>query len=121
MSIKPENLVQYAYEIYKANQNSVDCEIQLRTAVNRAYYGAFLMARDLAGITTSSGSVHRDVAEFYYKDKETRIVRNNLHSLKRLRGIADYRLNDKIKINDAKTSCSTALRTVKKLNSLAQK
>ena len=61
MSIDPKDMVAYALGMLKTDGS----EMEHRTVVNRAYYGAFLAARDSAGITNVSVSVHRVVVEYY--------------------------------------------------------
>jgi hypothetical protein len=62
--------------------------------VSRAYYGAFLMARDNAGIKKDASSVHQDTINHY----ETRSpkIGNRLKSLRRQRNIADYELDARV-------------------------
>lgn len=118
MAINPQDLVQYAYELYCEMGNTC-CELRSRTVVNRAYYGAFLTARDHAGITTSGGSIHAEVIS-YYQAKKMGKIGNNLDSLKRLRQKADYQPHDDIGIAEARSSCRTAqtiLKEIQKINS----
>ncbi|MDO6422881.1 hypothetical protein [Saccharophagus degradans] len=119
MAVNPQDFVKFAYSLLKANDKQDGCEIQLRTSINRAYYGAFLTARNHAGITNSSGSVHKDVIEHYLNQKAGK-VGNNLDSLKRLRQKADYEPDKTITINDAKTSCRTANTILNEVNKLLQ-
>lgn len=65
-----------------------------RSSVSRAYYAAFLVARDEAGITSKSGSIHRDV-DNYYSKKDKRVA-NQLKVLKTLRSDADYELKKSV-------------------------
>ena len=102
MSIKPEEMVDYAYGMLDPHGS----EIEWRNAVNRAYYGAFLTARNQAGIKNSGGSVHRDVADYYRQSNPG--VSNKLDNLKRLRETADYRPGDDVTYRDATSSCSRA-------------
>ncbi|MDE0511162.1 MAG: hypothetical protein OXI88_05195 [Gammaproteobacteria bacterium] len=55
MSIKPKDLVEYAHGMLQPEGR----EVEHRNMVNRAYYGAFLAARDLANITASSMALRR--------------------------------------------------------------
>lgn len=102
MPINPKDMVEYAYQMLKKDST----ELVLRNVINRAYYGAFLTARDAANITNGSGSVHKDVAE-YYQQSNSRLS-NNLYDLKRLRQTADYKLGDNVTLQDARKSCRTA-------------
>ncbi len=105
-------MVEYALQML---QNS-DQEMQYRNVVNRAYYGAFLTARDAAGITNNSGSIHRDVIQ-HYQDKKKSIIGNNLDVLKKLRQTADYEPQHNMSIHDAKKSCRTAEKILTELES----
>lgn len=62
-------------------------EANLRTAVNRAYYALFLLARDKLSITDTSG-VHRLVVKVI--KRRNNALADQLGSLKRLREVADY-------------------------------
>ena len=102
MSIEPKDMVDYACQML----NNDSPEQELRNVINRAYYGAFLTARDDANITNSGGSVHKVVADHYRTTKSR--LSNNLDSLKRLRTTADYRPDKDVTNRDAKNSCRTA-------------
>lgn len=70
-----------------ANNND---DVSLRTAVGRAYYALFLIARDKLRITNQGGSVHQEVVDIATRRKLP--VGNQLKELRRLRNIADYDL-----------------------------
>lgn len=70
-----------------------------RSVVNRAYYAAFLLARDKAGITNTGGSVHQDVIKYYQAHQSS--VSNRLMQLKKLRSDADYSSCKQMQLNDA--------------------
>ena len=90
-------------------------EMEHRTVVNRAYYGAFLAARDCAGITNVGGSVHRAVVEHYLNKHMTR-VSNNLDNLKKLRQEADYEPHKDVTYHKANNSCRTARKILDQLD-----
>lgn len=104
MLIDPRDMVDYAYQMLQNNSP----ELELRNVINRAYYGAFLTARDAANITSGSGSVHKEVVAHYRTSKSR--LSNNLDSLKRLRETADYEPNKNVTNRDAKNSCRRAKR-----------
>ena len=110
MSIDPSDMVEYASKLLTNNSD----EMELRNVVNRAYYGAFLAARDAAGITNSSGSVHKEVSDFYKCKKKT-YVQNGLDSLKKYRQKADYKPQDNVSAQDAKACCRQARKVLKEL------
>lgn len=91
-------------------------EVNNRTVINRAYYSAFLCARDYAKINSSSGSVHSEVINYFEKRK--RIVFNQLRKLKDLRHQADYQLNNTVSMRDAQLSLQLAASILNQLNYL---
>ncbi len=111
MSIDPRDLVEYAYGMLQPEGQ----EMEHRNVVNRAYYGAFLTAREAANITGGSGSIHLKVIQ-YYQDKKS-IIGNNLDDLKRLRQVADYETQKNVTYQHAKKSCRTARKILKQLES----
>ena len=64
-------------------------ERELRTAVGRAYYALFLVARDRTSVTATQG-VHRAVNRAVRLRHGHRSTASQLNSLKRLREVADY-------------------------------
>lgn len=70
-------------------------EVDRRSSVSRAYYAAFLRARDQAGISDTTKDVHRVVQEFYFQANKVAIA-NRLNSMRRARNKADYKLNDAV-------------------------
>lgn len=66
-------------------------EAALRTAIGRAYYALFLMARDKTGVT-STRAVHTEVIWAVRKRPGARAIVDQLDALRRLRIIADYQL-----------------------------
>jgi len=102
MPIEPKDMVNYAYKMLKNDSP----ELELRNVINRAYYGAFLTARDAANITNSGGSIHKEVAD-HYRASMSRLS-NNLDALKRLRETADYKPNTNVTNRDAKNGCRKA-------------
>ncbi len=85
----------------------------VRTSVGRFYYGAFLEARDSAGITNTSGSVHEEVIKHYSRKDQS--ISNRLADLKKQRGMADYDLSVAVKERDAQKARRLANRILKSL------
>jgi len=88
-----------------------------RVIVGRAYYAAFLAARDAANRT--GARIHNDVIAYYHGSKNT-YVGNKLADLKRLREQADYELNKPISIPNIDASlkgCKAILSKLQLLNS----
>lgn len=105
-----------------------DChnEMALRNRISRAYYGAYLLARDIqagSGIKVPHvrGGVHAQLIEYYCKglspDTETSSqleVAGLLQMAKALRTKADYKLKCLIPVSDG----ATALRCAKEVHKL---
>lgn len=113
VSVYPEDFLKLAKELTNNTFNCPD-EIISRTVVNRAYYSAFLSARIAAKITSTSGSVHGDVID-YFKGKKKTGVSNRLDSMKILRQKADYRPNESLTPQEAQNCCRQANRVISAL------
>ena len=55
-------------------------ESTLRSSVSRAYYAAFLWAREKAGVTSQSGNIHEKVINHYQLKKKS--ISNRLADLR---------------------------------------
>lgn len=110
MPIEPKEMVAFAGELLSKSESEQD----FRSIINRAYYGAFLTARDKAGIKNSGGSIHKEVIDYY----QTRVskVSNNLSVLKKLRQKADYEIHKDVTRTEARQSCSKARSIVESLS-----
>jgi hypothetical protein len=64
-------------------------EAVLRTAIGRAYYTAFLLARDRTGVTTTHGAHLAVITQLRMRD---RTAGHQLDVLRHLRTVADYEL-----------------------------
>ena len=117
MSVYATDFIRYSYSVYVTTQQTspVD-EVACRTIINRAYYGAFLAAREYADIT-GKNNAHQRVLH-YFKSIEHRTISDELKELKELRQAADYILGLDISIQHAKASCAQAARIVKLINAL---
>jgi len=88
MSFEWKKYIELAEKIVKNN----DKEEYLRTAVSRAYYGIFCIARDKKGLTNQSSTIHKRVKDAYLNsnlNSEQEIGRI-LNLLRRNRNNADY-------------------------------
>lgn len=66
-------------------------DANLRTSISRAYYGAFIVARDAKGASSLGPSGHSAVINEYRQgDAKEQSISDNLKALKWLREIADY-------------------------------
>ncbi len=61
----------------------------LRTAVGRAYYTAFLLARDTTGVTATYGAHQAVITQLRQRDRS---AGDQLDALRHLRTVADYEL-----------------------------
>lgn len=68
-----------------------DEEALLRTAIGRAYYATFLVARDKTGIKERD-RVHSKVITALIRNRSHRALGNQLEKLRRLRVVADYEM-----------------------------
>ncbi len=83
----PLHFLSLARDLANVGQN----EASLRTAVGRAYYALFLVARDKTGVTEKR-KIHRLVIEAIRKRKAYHSTADQLDALRRLRTVADYQL-----------------------------
>lgn len=88
-------------------------EASIRTSVSRAYYGAFLEARDAKGLSSYGASGHSDVIGEYARTGHPadRTISASLRTLKRLREKADYEL----RTSCTKTDAHDAIREAEKV------
>ena len=85
-AFEPTEFLRVAYALATEDAD----EAALRTAVGRAYYALFLIARDKLGVVTTE-KVHGEVIGILNRRNRTRIA-NQLSSLLNLRLAADYQL-----------------------------
>lgn len=70
---------------------SAASEAHLRSCISRAYYGAFVVARDSAHISTLGPDGHKRVIKHYAEgDSIDQLIADSLKSLKVMRERADY-------------------------------
>lgn len=84
----PSDFFEVAESLYKNEKTAAG----YRTVIGRAYYAAFLMARDQAGLHSRGPGGHEGVAQ-HYKLKphsEHALIGNRLDSLRVERTYADY-------------------------------
>jgi uncharacterized protein (UPF0332 family) len=75
----------------RASANGDDAK--LRSAISRAYYAAFLVARDKANISSKGAEGHSGVIKHYSQKPIDSVVANWLRGLKMNREAADYDLS----------------------------
>ena len=91
-------------------------EVAYRTVIGRAYYAAFLCARDSANIVNTSGSVHKEVITHFTTRKKK--IGGNLKDLRDLREKADYHANKTVQKREAGESLRLAKNILIELNYL---
>lgn len=109
--MNPTEFCDLAYHIYKHQKEHRIAAI--RSCISRAYYSAFLFARDKAGIRNDSGSLHREVINYYLNIDKT--VHNRLKSLKQLRTDADYEMNKTLTERNAETALNSCRQVIEAL------
>jgi uncharacterized protein (UPF0332 family) len=87
MAFEPVDYYHLASWLY-TQQNPHD-EARARTVVSKSYYGAFLEARNKAGITDKSSGVHRKVYDHYSTAGKLALA-NRLDESRVKRNDADY-------------------------------
>ena len=95
-------------------------EAFLRTAISRAYYSAFLLAREKkrleVGIVSKSPEVHKEVMDWVYQ-KFGKKKYDQFLNLRRMRNEADYELEKSVDVNHAKLAVKLFRKIVGKLDS----
>ena len=92
-------------------------EEYLRSAISRAYYGVFCIARSKKNIQGEGAGIHHDVQEKYSNsaDIEDRIIGRTLASLRKQRNKADYSDEYSIDIDKAEELLGDAQKILKLL------
>ncbi len=91
MSFNGIDFYTWAGENYQ--RSSDNDQALLRAIISRAYYGAFLCARDKANIISTDKSVHTEVSSYFSnlpKNDPLSKVGNKLFNLRTMRCKADY-------------------------------
>lgn len=79
------------HEVSKVEEHlwTLDGEGNVRSAASRAYYGVFLVARELAGLEDRSAEVHR-LTQQHFEDIGEQLIAEGLEFLRHRRNAADY-------------------------------
>ena len=104
MAFQPVQFYELASTLYRDEPGN---EAALRTVVSRAYYGAFLAARESASIRTTSGRVHEAVIQHFHTQGRMKVA-NRLGDLRTLRNEADYDLGVPVTSRQAGTALQRA-------------
>lgn len=89
MAFNPVDYYHLANWLYCQREKLHFGESPVRAVVSKAYYGVFLEARNKAGITSKSPTVHQQVIN-YYNQKNKSALANRLDSMRSSRNDADY-------------------------------
>lgn len=103
----PESVLDVAERL-----SSVGDEASDRSAISRAYYGAFLFAREVAEIKDETSRAHFKTWK-HYVDSGERQVAKDLWDLRSARNMADYRTD----LNVPRRICDESLKTSRRVRS----
>lgn len=112
MPFKPVDYYHLAGWLYK-QQNLYD-EARARAVISKAYYGAFLEARNKAGITDKSPGVHARVHDHYVKTGKLALA-NRLDESRVKRNDADYDVLKSITSMDSGKALARAKKILEEL------
>lgn len=112
MAFKPVDYYYLAGWLYK--QQYPHSEALARTVISKAYYGAFLEARDKAGIVDKSPGVHRTVYEHYSSAGKPALA-NRLDGSRVKRNDADYNTTRTITSRDSGIALARAKKILQEL------
>lgn len=93
---------------YAANSADVRT-VTARSVISRAYYAAFLVARDKAGITRRMDPHKATIEWFRNRGGNDAVIANKLDNLRILRGQADYDLTPDCVRRDAGSALKRSL------------
>lgn len=93
---------------------------ELRSLISRAYYGAFITARDEIGYPSTGPDGHVQVINMYRGNETGDTIATNLSSLKKLRESADYKPNENLVVNDADKAIAYSKKVLSLLKKLPQ-
>lgn len=90
-------------------------DAQLRSALSRAYYSAFVTARDHAGVSSVGKDGHARVISYYKDNAANFFIAQNLEQLKRLRERADYQPKMACSNNDGQSALALCRKVLSRL------
>lgn len=97
-----------------------DCAA-LRSSISRAYYGAFITARDHYGVTSRGWDGHEQVLKAMRANAQGQMIADNLQQLKNLRQRADYEPLMNLTVNDTQKAISHSKKVLQTLGKLPVK
>lgn len=114
----PVDFYRFASWLYEKKVDNAPEELS-RAIIGRAYYAAFLAAREVSKVQGSGARIHNDVIAHWLQRNTT--ISNRLSGLKVLREQADYQLDPKLGDREAGESlrlCKNILLALGKMNAL---
>ncbi|HEX5806109.1 MAG TPA: hypothetical protein VFY31_07220 [Macromonas sp.] len=116
MAISPADFYQLAGILQRQSKGGDDAA--LRSCISRAYYSAFLGARDARQLSSTGRTGHKDVISHYRKvnNPAYTAIANSLEDLKDLREKADYDVHLNCTTKDGTDAMTQASKVKKLLN-----
>ena len=114
MAIQPVDFIDLARSMLEPNSP----EPVLRTVIGRYYYGAFLLARERAGLHSQSPGIHKDVIAHFKRNPATKVIGNQLDNIFKIRKTADYDLDVNISYKEASSVGQRAVRIFEGLHNV---
>ncbi|MDO9013298.1 MAG: hypothetical protein Q7U84_00750 [Polynucleobacter sp.] len=113
MPIEPLDFYRFAINLYESHESEIDS----RVIIGRAYYSAFLYARDSAGLSSKGSNGHQQVINYYknLKDPTSRYVANAIDNLRAYRQDSDYEMSKIIPLKDVGSALSTSKKILETL------
>lgn len=114
----PVDFYHLASELYKQADlaNDFPAEALYRSIISRAYYSAFLAARNKCQLKNCGADVHQLVIKHWKTHKA--VIANRLQDLKDRRNYADYDTNKSFSKREAGEALKLALQILKSLGYL---
>lgn len=112
----PVDFYRFASWLYAKKADNAPEELS-RAIIGRAYYAAFLAAREAAKVQGSGARIHNEVIAHWLQRNTT--ISNRLRDLKLRREQADYKLDPKLGDREAGESlclCENILLALEKMN-----
>ena len=94
-----------------------DCAA-LRSSISRAYYGAFITARDHHGVTSRGRDGHEQVLTAMKVNAQGQMLADTLQQLKNLREKADYQPQTNLTLSDTNKAISYSKKVLQTLGKM---
>ena len=118
MAFTPNEFYTFALSLQRSLHG--DCAA-LRSSISRAYYGAFITARDHYGVTSRGRDGHEQVLKAMRGNAHGDLAADNLQRLKDLREKADYQPQIDMTVNDTHKAISHSKKVLHSLGKLPVK